>query len=101
MTQAQERAWLAMLEIFEHVGPTWCLVGGQMVHLYCAERGLTPNRPTEDADIVLDVRAHPDALDRFTRALVELGWTPAGVTLEGHQHRWIGSGAQMDVLIPT
>jgi hypothetical protein len=101
MTQAQERAWLTMLEVFERVGPSWCLVGGQMVHLYCAERGFAPNRATEDADIVLDVRAHPDVLERFTRVLVELGWAPAGVTLEGHQHRWIGSGAQLDVLIPT
>ncbi|MBO0901843.1 hypothetical protein J1G42_14760 [Cellulomonas sp. zg-ZUI222] len=27
----------------------WVLVGGQMVHLHCAERGAAPQRPTDDA----------------------------------------------------
>jgi hypothetical protein len=70
---AQERAWRALFELCGRLGPSWCLVGGQMVHLYCAERGFTPNRPTEDADTVLDVRARPDILDRFTRALRWVG----------------------------
>jgi hypothetical protein len=72
-----------------------------MVHLYCAERGFAPSRPTEDADTVLDVRAHPDILDRFTRALIDLGWSSAGESPDGHQHRWLGGGSQIDVLIPT
>ena len=85
MSAAQERAWRALFELCARLGPSWCLVGGQMVHLYCAERGFTPNRPTEDADTVLDVRARPDILDGFTRALIEMGWTSAGESLEGHQ----------------
>jgi hypothetical protein len=101
MTQAQEGAWRTLLQLFERVGSTWCLVGGQMVHLYCAERGVTPNRPTEDADTVLDVRAQPDILDRFTRALMDLGWSSAGESPDGHQHRWVQSDSRMDVLIPT
>jgi predicted nucleotidyltransferase len=101
MSAAQERAWRALFELCARLGPSWCLVGGQMVHLYCAERGFTPNRPTEDADTVLDVRARPDILDRFTRALIEMGWTSAGESLESHQHRWINDRSQIDVLIPT
>jgi hypothetical protein len=101
MTDAQQGAWRTLLQLFDKVGPTWCLVGGQMVHLYCAERGVTPNRSTEDADTVLDVRAQPDILARFTRALINLGWSAAGQSPEGHQHRWVRSGSQIDVLIPT
>jgi hypothetical protein len=63
MSVAQERAWRALFELSARLGRSWCLVGGQMVHLYCAERGFTPNRPTEDADTVLDVQARPDILD--------------------------------------
>lgn len=100
MTAAQEGAWLTLLQLHERVGPRWCLVGGQMVHLYCAERGVAPNRPTEDADTVLDVRAHPDVLATFTRALVDLGWVSAGESPDGHQHRWVRAESQMDVLVP-
>jgi hypothetical protein len=58
-----------------------------MVHLYCAERGFMPDRPTKDADAVLDVRVHPDIVDRFTSALIEMRWTK--------------DRSQIDVLIPT
>lgn len=105
MTAAQEQAWLTLFQLTTGLGRSWCLVGGQMVHLYCAERGFTPNRPTEDADAVLDIRAHPDILVRFTQALVDRGWTSAGESPDGHQHRWVKEmdkqSAQIDVLIPT
>lgn len=74
---------------------------GQMVHLYCAERGFMPNRPTKDADAFLDVRAQPDIVDRFTSALIEMRWTSAGESFEGHQHRWTKDRSQIDVLILT
>ncbi len=109
MTAAQEQAWLTLFQLTACLGRSWCLVGGQMVHLYCAERGFTPNRPTEDADAVLDIRAQPNILAQFTQALIDLGWATAGESPDGHQHRWAKpvahvateSSAQIDVLIPT
>ncbi len=101
MTDAQAQAWQTLLKLTPDFGTAWCLVGGQMVHLFCAERGVTPNRPTEDADTVLDVRTRPDILAGFTRALIGMGWHSAGESLEGHQHRWLKDGAQIDVLIPA
>ncbi|GAA0634462.1 hypothetical protein GCM10009547_43120 [Sporichthya brevicatena] len=101
MTEAQEQAWLTLFQLSERLGRTWSLVGGQMVHLYCAERGFAPNRPTEDADTVLDVRGQPGIVGRFTRALMDLGWASAGESPDGHQHRWTRGAAQLDVLIPT
>lgn len=73
MSEAQEEAWSALLDISEHLDDGWCLVGGQLVHLHCWERGRTPQRPTEDFDTALDIRAHPRMLYQFTHVLSQLG----------------------------
>lgn len=98
--EAQDRAWHALFEIHDRLPTGWVLVGGQMVHLLCAERGASPARPTPDLDAIVDVRADPNALLRFTTALSDLGFSPDGQTWEGHQHRWVRDGSQVDVLIP-
>ena len=41
MTAVQEQAWQTLFRLSARLGRSWCLVGGQMVHLYCAERGVT------------------------------------------------------------
>jgi hypothetical protein len=101
MTSAQEQAWQALIRVSAHMGHQgWCLVGGQMVHLHCYERGAMPNRPTDDGDAALDVRGRPQVLFEFTTALKELGFRAAGESMEGHQHRWVLGAASIDVLIP-
>lgn len=101
MTVAQEQAWTALLDLGDVLDHGWTVVGGQMVHLHCAERGAAPPRPTEDADAALDVRARPQVLLDFTTALVDAGFRSAGESMDGHQHRWVRDRAQIDVLIPT
>ena len=100
MTDAQTKGWQALLELHKRLPEAWTLVGGQMVHLHCAERGGSPVRPTDDLDAVLDVRALPQVLTYFTSALVELGFTSAGQSPQGHEHRWHNGDAVVDVLIP-
>jgi hypothetical protein len=100
MTDAQTAGWHALLEVHDLLPDNWTLVGGQMVHLHCAERGAAPARPTDDLDAVLDVRADGRILHRFTSALVALGFSSAGTSPAGHQHRWTRGAAQIDVLIP-
>ncbi|MXG89265.1 hypothetical protein [Nocardioides flavescens] len=100
MLAPQEAAWHALMDLHERLPENWTLVGGQMVHLHCAERDVSPERPTDDADTVLDVRASSDMLDRFTSALVDMGFKPA-TSGDGLQHRWHrDDGAQIDVLLP-
>lgn len=94
------QAWHALFDLAAKVPGDWCLVGGQMVHLWCVERGTAPNRPTDDGDAVLDVRAQPTILHQVTAALVSIGFESAGETPAGHQHRWVRGDATLDLLIP-
>jgi len=96
----QVAAWHALFDLHDRLPTGWALVGGQMVQSLCWERGALPNRPTHDADTALDVRARPRMLLEFTTALRELGFVADGESFEGHQHRWVRGGAQIDVLIP-
>jgi hypothetical protein len=88
-----------MLELHERIDFGWALVGGQLVHLHCAERGVAPIRPTNDVDTVVNIRASPTMLKTFTGALKDMGFTPA-TSGDGIQHRWLRDHAQMDVLVP-
>lgn len=100
MTPKQEASWRGIIAVSRRVRDGWCLVGGQMVQLWCWERGSQPNRPTDDGDAVLDIRARPRIMKEFTRALVECGFEPDGETWEGHQHRWTDGVGQIDILLP-
>lgn len=99
MNAAQKQSWHTLMELYESISSDWALIGGQLVHLHCAERGATPTRPTDDIDTVVDIRASPTILERFTSALKDLGFTP-DTSGEGAQHRWRRDHAQIDVLIP-
>lgn len=88
------------MDLHEKLEDGWTLVGGQMVHLHCAEAGHAPTRPTNDVDTVIDVRARPNMLQIFTKVLVGLGFSAAGISAEGIQHRWVRGEATIDVLLP-
>lgn len=95
---AQEQAWIALLDLHEHHPEGWTLIGGQMVHLFCAERGYDPMRPTTDADAVVNAR-EPELLGAVSATLLELGFA-ADPSADGIQHRWVRDQAVIDVLIP-
>jgi len=99
MGEAQKQSWHALMDLYERVSSGWTLIGGQLVHLHCAERGTSPTRPTNDIDTVVDIRASPTMLATFTGALKDMGFT-AETSAEGVQHRWRRDKAQIDVLIP-
>lgn len=100
MTPAQEASWHGLLDLYERLPLHWTLIGGQMVHLHCAERGFAPRRPTPDVDTVLDVQANPQILLSFTQALLDLDFSSAGVSASDKQHRFVRGDASVDVLIP-
>lgn len=100
MPPEQTASWHGILDLYEHLDSGWTLIGGQLVHLHCAARGQFPVRPTNDIDAVIDVRADPQILHTFTKALTDLGFVSAGITGEGRQHRWRREQASIDVLLP-
>jgi hypothetical protein len=100
MSSAQAASWNGVMDLHTKLDDGWTIVGGQMVHLYCAEAGRTPIRPTDDVDTVIDVRARPNMLQIFTQTLVGLGFKAAGISAEGIQHRWVRDEAVLDVLLP-
>lgn len=102
MEVEQEASWLGLFRLAQRVPDGWTLVGGQMVHLHCAEAGVSPYRSTPDVDTVVDVRGVPKILMLVTKSLEEAGFVARGVTLGEKQHRWKekdGPGV-IDVLIP-
>ncbi|MCE1175416.1 MAG: hypothetical protein LWW77_12555 [Propionibacteriales bacterium] len=101
MPAAQERVWHSLFTLCDKLPGGWTLVGGQMVHLHCAERGRQPHRATTDGDIVVDIRADRHMLAQFTSELLQLGYASDGVSAEGHEHRWRDGDAVIDVLIAT
>lgn len=100
MPPEQTASWLGILDLYDRLNEGWTLIGGQLVHLHCAERGEFPVRPTNDADTVIDVRADPTILRTFTKTLEDLGFKPDGISAEGRQHRWKRGDASIDVLLP-
>jgi len=100
MPPEQTASWLGVLDLYEKIPEGWTLIGGQLVHLHCAERGRFPERPTNDVDTVIDVRTDPAILRTFTVALEDLGFRSAGISAEGRQHRWLRDKASIDVLLP-
>src|SRR5690554_5398348 len=97
--EAQEQSWHALMDVHERLSEGWTLVGGQLVHLHCAERGALPTRATDDIDTVVDIRASTSMLQTFTDVLVAMGFRP-DTSGDGLQHRWRRDLAQIDVLIP-
>lgn len=99
LSSGQKASWIGLLEISKIIPDEWSLIGGQLVQLHCWERNAIPTRVTNDVDTVLDVRAEPKILMKFTSVLKELGFSASTPTFEGHQHRWVREEAIIDVLI--
>lgn len=39
MPTEQTASWVGVLDLYDHLSEGWTLIGGQLVHLHCAERG--------------------------------------------------------------
>lgn len=96
----QAESWKALIEIAPTLGKHWILVGGQMVFLHEVERRATNIRPTDDIDVVVDLRVEPTGLDRIHQVLTSADFVQDWPSPEGLAHRYRRSGAAIDVLAP-
>jgi hypothetical protein len=71
-----------------------------MVFLHEVERRSTDIRPTDDVDVVVNLRAQPDGLARVHEALVGAGFRQDSPSPDGAAHRYRRGDAVFDVLAP-
>lgn len=96
----QAESWRALIEIAPRLGQHWLLIGGQMVFLHEVERESTNVRPTNDVDLVVDLRVEPTVLGHTHNVLAEAGFAQDLPSPEGVAHRYRREGATIDILAP-
>ena len=97
----QADSWHALIEIAPQLGRHWLLIGGQMVFLHEVERESTEIRPTNDIDLVVDLRIDPAALEHTNTVLAGAGFSQDLPSPEGVAHRYRSGGATIDILAPN
>ena len=96
----QADSWTALVELAPVLGDNWLLVGGQMVFLHEVERRSTDMRPTDDVDVVVNLRAEPAGLARVHEAVLGAEFSQDPPSTDGAAHRYRRGGAVFDVLAP-
>ncbi|MEM9201842.1 MAG: hypothetical protein AAGC53_09280 [Actinomycetota bacterium] len=96
----QADSWAALVELAPTLRDNWLLVGGQMVFLHEVERRSTDIRPTDDIDVVVNLRAEPAGLARIHETLVGADFSQDPPSPDGAAHRYRRGGAVFDVLAP-
>ncbi len=107
LAPAAFEAWTVVFEIDTSFGDDWVVVGGQMIALHAASLEIRDGvRPTDDVDVLVDVRARPAATRDLGRWLSDHDFDHAGASPEGIGHRYTrqataGPGTVIvDVLAP-
>jgi hypothetical protein len=106
LTPAAEQGWQVLFELAQANPSDWLLVGGQMIFLLAAEHTAELPRPTDDVDVVVNVRARPRGTEWLSNWLLERQFEAEGVSAEGIAHRFVreavpGPGRVVfDVLAP-
>jgi len=99
MTDDEQEGWLTLFALHDQLPRNWSLVGGQMVHLHCWQRGRVAPRVTTDSDLFMDIRASRTALNDVSQFLAARGFTETGMSPDGIAHRW-NRDAVIELLIP-
>jgi hypothetical protein len=95
-------AWRLLLALAnEPSAPRWVLIGGLLVELHAHEHAVAPPRLTNDADVLVDVRASPRGIPVMTRWLIDYGLQPELPGPDGVAHRFRRrDGVTVDLLAP-
>lgn len=107
LTPAAEQGWWTLFDLAADQGTDdWMVIGGQMMQVLAAENGIDKVRPTEDVDVVVDVRSKPGGTEALSSWLKGRGFALAGISTDGIGHRFTrgvdgGPGTVIfDVLAP-
>jgi hypothetical protein len=94
----QHGLWADLIALAEAQSGSWTLIGAQMVALYAWDAGVE-SRPSEDADVLANVRVATNATREVTGFLRERGYEPEE-SLTDVVHRFMRENAEIDVLAP-
>lgn len=99
---ALDGAWRLLLALANDSSmPRWILIGGLLVELHAHEHAATSPRLTDDADVLVDVRASPNGLPIVARWLVDHELELDAPDPDGVAHRFRRSdGVTVDLLAP-
>jgi hypothetical protein len=99
-----DQLWHVLLDLAGSLTVPWTLAGGQMVLLHALEHGHVPLEPSQDGDVIADVRADRSAITQVVRHLYRLGFTLESISTDGLAHRYSRPAqpraVQVDVLGP-
>lgn len=71
---AAEQGWAILFELADESDSDWVLVGGQMMYLLAKEHGTQLPRPTDDMDVVVDIRTRPGGTGWLATWLLNRDW---------------------------
>jgi hypothetical protein len=69
------RLWCDLLDLAEAFPRHWTVIGAHMAALYAWEAGIDA-RPSQDIDVLANVRLHTSASEEIARFLMERGYEP-------------------------
>jgi len=98
LTETLTAVWNLLFDLSEELPDNWCLIGGLMVGLFGVQYGRTGWRPTDDGDVLVDIRAEPSALRRISGFLTARDLQP-DPSPEGILHRFKGVAGSGNILI--
>ena len=94
----RHRLWCDLMQMWRDFPGAWTIVGAHMVALHAWEAGLT-SRPSDDVDVLVDVRLAVDGTQEISAYLLERGYR-ADVTRSRLAHLFTRGAAQIDILAP-
>lgn len=88
LTPAAGEGWALLFELAEEDDRSWVLIGGQMMHLLAVELNAAFIRPTDDVDVVVNVRTRQWGTEWLSGWLLARGFESAGISADNIGHRF-------------
>lgn len=89
LTPAAEEGWGTLFDLAQVGTDSWLLVGGQMMLVLAVQHNAERIRPTEDIDVVVNLRVQPDGTELLSKWLQKQGFRLEGVSQDQIGHRFV------------
>lgn len=90
--------WCDLIDMGRAFPERWTIIGAHMVALYAWEGGIS-SRPSDDVDVLVNVRLAAEGTEEISRFLSDRGYKPE-ISSNYLAHLFTREAAQIDVLAP-